>query len=129
LRANSFAGLAPEPLRCHTGNARAYQRYLKGRFEWNRRTQSGVAEAIHQFELAIAEDPGYALAWTGLADAFALGVDYRSVPVKDGFEAAKKYARRAIALDDTLAEAHASLAWSLFVYDWDWDAAEREFRR
>jgi serine/threonine-protein kinase len=58
-----------------------------------------------------------------------LGVDYRSVPVDEGFEAAKTHARRAIELDDSLAEAHASLAWSLFIYDWDWAASEREFRR
>jgi serine/threonine-protein kinase len=107
----------------------AYRLYLKGRYEWNRRTQEGVAEGIRYFEQAIAEDPSYALAYTGLADCYALEVDYRSVPVGAGFAKAKEYARRAIALDDSLAEAHASLAWSLFVYDWEWEGAEREFRR
>jgi serine/threonine-protein kinase len=81
------------------------------------------------FEQAIAEDPSYALAYTGLADSYALHVDYRSVPVHEGFERAKEYARKAIALDDSLAEAHASLAWSLFIYDWDWAGADFEFRR
>ena len=129
LRATSFADIAPPPLRRHTENARAYSLYLKGRFEWNRRTQDGIAAGIQYFEQAIAEDPQYAQAYTGLADCYALHVDYRSVPVREGFESAKAYARKAIELDESLAEAHASLAWVLFIYDWDWDEAEREFRR
>ena len=129
LRATSFADLpTPEPQR-YTASPAAYRLYLRGRYEWNRRTQEGVTEGIRYFEQAIAEDPGYALAYTGLADAYALGVDYRSVPAGPGLEAAKLYSRKAIELDDSLAEAHASLAWALFVYDWDWEGAEREFRR
>jgi len=129
LLATSFADIAAPPLRRHTDNAAAYSLYLKGRFEWNRRTQKAIAAGIKYFEQAIAEDPRYALAYTGLADCYSLYVDYRSVPVIEGFEAAKAYARKAIELDDTLAEAHASLAWSLFIFDWNWDEAEREFRR
>jgi eukaryotic-like serine/threonine-protein kinase len=129
LRATSFAGLSSAPVRRHTENAAAYRLYLKGRYEWNRRTQEGVTEGIRYFEQAIAEDPEYALAYTGLADSYALEADYRSIPVAEGFAAAKRYARRAIELDDSLAEAHASLAWSLFVYDWEWAEAEQEFRR
>jgi serine/threonine-protein kinase len=128
LRATSFADLAPPPRR-HTGNVRAYTLYLRGRFEWNRRTPESMAAAVRYFEQAIAEDPGYALAYTGLADCYALEMDYRSIPVAEGFERAKAAARRALELDDALAEAHASLAWCLFIYDWDWDGAEREFRR
>ena len=129
LRATSFADLpAPRPRR-YRASPSAYRLYLKGRYEWNRRTQEGVAASIGYFEQAIAEDPGYALAYTGLADSYALGVDYRSVPAGPGFEAAKQYARKAIEIDDSLAEAHASLAWSMFIYDWDWEGAEREFRR
>ena len=130
LRATSFADLStPQHPRRQTTNVNAYRLYLKGRYEWNRRTQDGVAAGIRYFEQAIAEDPTYALAYTGLADCYALQVDYRSMRVVEGFVAAKEYARKAIALDDTLAEAHASLAWSLFIYDWDWAAAEQEFRR
>jgi serine/threonine protein kinase/tetratricopeptide (TPR) repeat protein len=130
LRATSFADVAtPQATRRHTSNLNAYRLYLKGRYEWNRRTQDGVAAGIRYFERAIAEDPSYALAYTGLADCYALEVDYRSIRVVEGFVAAEKYARQAIALDDTLAEAHASLAWSLFIYDWDWSAAEAEFQR
>ncbi|HEX8849073.1 MAG TPA: protein kinase [Gemmatimonadaceae bacterium] len=129
LRATSFADLpTPEPQR-YTASPAAYRLYLRGRYEWNRRTQEGVTQGIRYFEQAIAEDPGYALAYTGLADAYALGVDYRSVPAGPGLEAAKLYSRKAIELDDSLAEAHASLAWALFVYDWNWEGAEREFRR
>jgi serine/threonine-protein kinase len=129
LRAASFPELAdPVPHR-YTENLEAYGHYLRGRYAWNLRTQEGTAEAIRWFERAIAVDPGYALAYTGLADSYALHVDYRSVPVAEGFAHAKAYARRAIELDDSLAEAHASLAWSLFIYDWDWEGAERAFRR
>jgi eukaryotic-like serine/threonine-protein kinase len=129
LRVTSFASqVAPAPRR-YTENVAAYGLYLRGRFAWNKRTQEGVAEAIEFFEQAIAEDPAYALAYTGLADAYALRVDYRSVPVAEGFEHAKVYARKALELDERLAEAHASLAWSVFIYDWDWAAAQREFRR
>src|SRR5687768_3820316 len=129
LRATTFADLSePLPQR-YAGNALAYGLYLKGRYEWNKRTQEGVAAGIRYFQQAVAEDPRYAPAYVGLADSYALHVDYRSVPVNEGFELAKANARKAIALDETLAEAHASLAWSLFIYDWDWTAAEREFRR
>jgi serine/threonine-protein kinase len=129
LRATSFADLSePLPAR-YTQNVKAYGLYLRGRFAWNKRTQEGVSEGIRYFEAAITEDPTYAPAYTGLADSYALHVDYRSVPVAEGFALAKEYARKAIALDDTLAEAHASLAWSLFIYDWNWDGAAAEFRR
>lgn len=118
----------PQPIR-YTTNLRAYGYYLKGRYAWNKRTQEGVREAIDFFERAIAEDPGYALAYAGLSDSYALHVDYRNVPVREGLERAKEYARKAIALDDTVAEAHASLAWCLFIYDWDWEESDRESRR
>jgi serine/threonine-protein kinase len=129
LRATTFADLSePLPQR-YAGNANAYGLYLKGRYEWNKRTQDGVTAGIRYFEQAVTEDPRYAPAYVGLADSYALHVDYRSVPVVEGFERAKSYARKAIALDESLAEAHASLAWSLFIYDWNWTEAEREFRR
>jgi serine/threonine-protein kinase len=118
----------PTPVR-YTENVRAYSSYLKGRFWWNRRTQADIAQGIRYFEQAIAEDPSYALAYSGLADSYALDLDYRGVPVVEGMERAKAEARKAIELDETLAEAHTSLAWVTFIYDWDWRAAEREFRR
>ena len=129
LRANWLADLVEPLAHRYTDNVKAYAHYLRGRHAWNKRTQEGVLDGVAHFERAMAEDPAYALAYTGLADSYALQVDYRSVPVHDGFERAKMYARQAIALDDSLAEAHASLAWSLFIYDWDWAGADREFRR
>jgi serine/threonine protein kinase/tetratricopeptide (TPR) repeat protein len=129
LRATWFADLdQPVPKR-YTDSVRAYSLYLQGRYAWNKRTQEGVTEGIEYFQQAIAEDPEYALAYTGLADSYALQIDYRNVPVANGFKRAKEYALKALALDDSLAEAHASLAWAMFIYDWDWEGAGREFRR
>jgi serine/threonine-protein kinase len=129
LRATMFTELSEHIPRRYTENIQAYGLYLKGRYAWNQRTQEGVAEAIQYFEQAIAEDPNYAPAYAGLADSYALDVDYRSVAVAVPFQRAKEYARKALALDESVASAHASLAWSLFIYDWDWEGAEREFRR
>jgi serine/threonine-protein kinase len=129
LRATSFAHLATPIPRRYTENVRAYALYLKGRHAWNKRTREGVAEAIGYFEQAIAEDPRYALAYTGLSDTYSPELDNRGVPIAEGFERAKQHARKALELDESLAEAHASLAWALFIYDWDWDGADREFRR
>ena len=113
----------------YTANIKAYNLYLKGRYSWNRRTQSAITEGIRHFEAAIAEDAGYALAYTGLADSYALQIDYRGSPVQEGLERARAEAERALALDETLAEAHTSLAWVVFIYDWDWPLADRHFRR
>ncbi|MEO8636943.1 MAG: protein kinase [Gemmatimonadales bacterium] len=112
-----------------TTNSRAYHLYLRGRHAWNKRTAADLLQAVQFFEQAIAEDPGFALAYTGLADSYAQYVDYRAMPVAEGLERARAEARKAIALDETLAEAHTSLAWVLFIYDWDWEGAGREFRR
>lgn len=129
LRSRGLAGTAAPVSRRYTSSVAAYNLYLRGRYEWNKRSQESMAAAISYFEQAIAEDPAFAPAYAGIADSYALGLDYRSVPVKEGFTRAKEFARRALALDDTLAEAHASLAWSMFIYDWDWEGSEREFRR
>jgi serine/threonine-protein kinase len=129
LRVTSFADLAEPVAKRYTRSVKAYGLYLKGRFAWNKRSQEGVTEAIGYFEEAIAEDPNYAPAYAGLADSYALQIDYRSVPVAEGFARAKEYARRALGLDDSVAEAHASLAWVLFIHDWDWAESGREFRR
>jgi serine/threonine-protein kinase len=129
LRATWFADLSAPAARRSTTSVKAYGLYLKGRYAWNKRTDEGVTEAIDCFEQAIADDPNYAAAYAGLADSYSLQIDYRSVPVTEGHERAKAYARKALALDETLAEAHASLAWSVFIYDWDWEGAARGFRR
>jgi serine/threonine protein kinase/tetratricopeptide (TPR) repeat protein len=129
LRATMFAELSEHVPRRYTENIQAYGLYLKGRYEWNKRTREGVAEAIRYFERAIAEDPSYAPAYAGLSDSYSLDVDYRDIPVHEAYQRAKDYARKALALDESVPTAHASLAWTLFIYDWQWEEAEREFRR
>lgn len=129
LRATMFAELSEHVPRRYTQNIQAYGLYLKGRYEWNKRSREGVAEAIRYFELAIAEDPAYAPAYAGLSDSYALDVDYRDIPVQQAYQRAKDYARKALALDESVPTAHASLAWTLFIHDWKWEEAEQEFRR
>ena len=125
-----FLGELTDPVpKRYTDDVDAYNLYLMGRFAWNKRTPEGTAEAIRHFEAAIARDPEYALAYTGLSDSYALEVDYRGAPVTDGLRRAKEEALRALALDDSLAEAHTSLAWVTFIHDWDWEAAGRQFAR
>ena len=129
LRTSFLADIAdPTPQR-YTHNLEAYSLYLKGRFCWNKRTQEGVLESIAFFKQSIDHDPDYALAYSGLSDAYALQVDYRSVPVTEGYRLAREYALKALALDESLPEAHTSLAWVLHVYDWDWAGAMREYAR
>ena len=129
LRATLLGDIGDPTPRRYTADLAAYNLYLKGRYSWNKRTSEAIAEGVRYFEEAIARDESYALAYTGLADCFALQLDYRGVPVAEGMRRAKEFALRALALDETLAEAHTSLGWVLFIYDWDWEAAAREFRR
>ena len=112
-------------------NPEAYEAYLKGRYFWNKRTADGLKKAIDYFNQAIEKDPNYAQAYTGLADSYALLGDweYGILAPKEAFPRAKAAATKALALDNTLGEAHTSLAFSLDLFDWDWASAEREFRR
>src|SRR5437588_2172682 len=116
----------------YTENPEAYQLYLKGRFYWNRRTEDGARKAIEYFQSAIEKDPTYALAYTGLADCYSvLGTSYNvaSLSPSEAIPKAKAAATKALEMDDTLAEAHTSLAYIRLNYDWDWAGAEREFKR
>ena len=109
-------------------SADAYQSYLKGRYYWNRRDRASLEKSRHYFEDAVASDPNYALAYAGLADLYVLlGADWPISP-KEANERAKSAAKRALELDDSLAEAHASLA-GVYHNEWMWEAAEREFQR
>ena len=111
-------------------NPEAYQLYLKGRYHANQTTAAGLKKAIEYFEQAIDKDPGYALAYAGLADSYsALGGGWLYLSPSDSFPKAKAAARKALELDDTLAEAHAALAYAVFFADWDWPSTEREFKR
>jgi len=110
-------------------NSEAYEFYLKGRFFWNKRTGKDIKKSIDYFNQAIAKDPGYALAYAGLADAYALLSDYAVAPPRDAFPKAKAAAQKALELDNTLAEAHTSLAEALASYDFDFTQAIAEFKR
>ena len=110
-------------------NPEAYQLYLKGRYHASQSTAAGLKKSIEYFEQAIEKDPGYALAYAGLADSYAgLGGDWLYLPPSESFPKAKAAAMKALELDDTLAEAHAALAYAT-LFNWDWVGAEREFKR
>lgn len=103
--------------------------YLRGRQRMESRNPQGFASALTDFREAITRDPGFAKAYAGLADAHSLMGYYRFQPPREAFEAARAAALMALKLDDSLAEAHASLAGLMASYDWDWSGAEREYRR
>jgi len=111
-----------------TADPEAYQAYLKGRFFWNRRTAENLKKAIEQFKIATDRDPNYALAFTGLADCYVLMNFYAGTPNAETVPQAKVYAERAIAIDDSLGESHASLA-QVYRQSWQWKDSEREFKR
>lgn len=107
----------------------AYDLYLKGRYFWNKRTAQGFRQAIECFQQAIARDPNYARAYAGLADSYALMSSYFFGPQDELTRQARTAALKALQIDDGLAEAHTSLALISEDYDWDWQTAEKEFRR
>jgi len=109
----------------------AYESYLKGRFFWNKRTADGLRAALAYFNQAIDEDPTYAQAYSGLADTYALLGDwqYAVMTFKEALPRAKAAAVKALELDSSISEAHTSLGYSLRAFDWDFDAAGKEFLR
>ena len=113
----------------YTQSTEAYQDYLKGRYHLNRLTEEGLRKAIEHFERAIQRDQTYALAYAGLADSFGLLGFMGLAPAAEVMPKAKEAAMRSIAIDDGLAEGHASLAGVLKNYDWDWIGAEREYTK
>jgi TolB-like protein len=115
--------------RSYTANPEAYQDYLKGRYWWNKTTVGGFDKGIEYFQQAIAKDPTYALAYSGLADCYSSLADFGVVPANEGYLKAKDAALKAVELNDTLAEAHGSLALIKSSYDWDWSGADNEIRR
>ncbi len=118
----------PVRRRSYPANSDAYQSYLKGRFFWNKRTGEDIKKAIEYFHQALAKDPKYALAYVGLADSYQMLGVYSSVPLKDAYMQAKAAALAALQIDDSLAEAHASLAL-VKPGDWDLAGALHEFAR
>jgi adenylate cyclase len=112
-----------------TKDIAAYAFYLRGRSQWNKRSDEGLRSAIEFFHKAIAIDPGYALAYSGVADSYAVLAINGHIPKTEGLPKAKEYAIKALEIDDTLAEAHVSLAMALEAHDWDWAGSEREFKK
>jgi TolB-like protein/DNA-binding winged helix-turn-helix (wHTH) protein/Tfp pilus assembly protein PilF len=110
-------------------NYEAYDLYLKGQYFWNKRTIEGFERAIDYYQQAIAKDPNYARAYAGLADSYSLIPGYSSAPPSEYMPKARAAALRALELDQGLPEAHTALALIVQNYDYDWQTAEKEFRR
>lgn len=115
--------------RHYTENTAAYQAYLKGRYYWNKRTGDDLRKSIEYFEQATRTDPTYALAYAGLADCYLIIPNYTSIPAQEAYLKAKAAALKALELDDSLAEAHASLGGIRVDYEWDFPGAENELKR
>jgi TolB-like protein/DNA-binding winged helix-turn-helix (wHTH) protein len=108
---------------------KAYDLYLQGRYYWNKRTPGGFRKALELFQQATENDPGYARAYAGLADSYAMMSNYGFAAANDCMPKARAAALKALQSDDSLAEAHTSLAVIAQDYDWDWQTAEKEYRR
>ena len=113
--------------RRNTEDAEAYRSYLKGRYYWNKRSPEGIQKAANYFQQAIDKDPAYALAYAGLADTYVYLSFFNMVPPRDAMPRAKAAAAKALEIDDHLAEAHVSLGYISYTYDWDWPAAGNHF--
>lgn len=120
-----------ELARHYTENFDAYQAYARGIFFWNKRTEDGLMRGIEYFKQAIEKDPEYALAWAGMADAYAISayLDYKILPAEDAYKKARNAATRAIELDQTTAEAHNALSLVKAYRDCDFPGAEEEVRK
>jgi Tfp pilus assembly protein PilF len=112
-----------------TDNAEAYQLYLQGLFYWNKWTEADFIKAADYFNQAVQKDPRYALSYAGLADTYSLLGDAGYLPSSEAWPRAKAAAIQALQIDDSLAEAHTSAALVKEHFDWDWDGAEKEFKR
>ncbi|HSE40007.1 MAG TPA: protein kinase, partial [Acidobacteriota bacterium] len=113
----------------YTDNVEAYNLYLKGRYFWNKRTKDGLEKAILHFRQALDIDSNYALAWSGLADCYISQSFYEYAAPAEAMPNAKAAAMKALEIDESLAEAHITLAHVAVNYDWNWKASEKEFKR
>jgi serine/threonine-protein kinase len=113
----------------YTDNNDAYQLYLKGSFHYGKRTKEDLEKGIDYFQQAIKLDPEFALAYVGISQTYATMTSYSYISAKDGFSQSKPAAQKALEIDSSLADAHATLAMTLATYDWNWSEAEREFKR
>ena len=112
-----------------TENSGAYQLYLKGRYFWNKRSKEGMNKSISYFQQAIETDPGFALAYAGLADAYITLGDHNIVPSNQAYPKARAAAEQALKIDPQLSEAHTAVAYVKYIYDWQWAEAEKGFRK
>jgi tetratricopeptide (TPR) repeat protein len=112
-----------------TENTEAYQLYMKGRWYWNRRTADLLVGANEYFRQAIEKDPGYGLAYGGLAESYALFNYYGVYPPAESCPKAKAAAMKALEIDNSLVEPHSALGWVKMSCDWDWPGSEKEFKR
>jgi serine/threonine-protein kinase len=130
LRLKIGGAAANRLARYSSENPEAYQLYLKGRFFINKRTEQDLRKAIDYFQQAIAKDPNNALMYTGLSYAYAaLVFPLGAVSPGEAMPKARAAAMQALAMDNSLGDAHAALAYEAFFYEWDWQLAEREFKR
>lgn len=113
----------------HTENEEVYADYMMGRYFFNKRTTDDFHRGIGYFRQAVQKDPSYAPAYSGMADCYGVLGAYMVMPTHEAFTSARDAANKALELDDGLAEAHTSLALVHWLYDWDWAAADREFRK
>ena len=122
--------LRPKDQKRQTKSPDAYQAYLRGRFFFDKRTAENYEKAIAEFERAVSLDPNYALAYTGLADVYALQANFSDGEARDAlYEKSRNTTAKALQLDEGLAEAHTTLAWIKRTHDWDWAGSEHEFKR
>ena len=113
----------------HTEDLEAYNLYLKGNYYWQMLTKEGFEKAIECFKQVLKKDPHYALAYTGMASVYWMSSYWGNVPPNEAYPRAKEYAKKALEIDNTLAEAHSTLGYIITFYDWNWIVAEQEFKR
>ena len=129
LAVQVYGGERRQLARNSSGNAAAYELYLKGRYFWNKRDSASMQQARDYFQQALDQDPVFARAWAGLADTYSLLGSYVLLQPEEAYPRARAAAEQALAIDEELPEAHASLATVLADYDWNWAAAGRHYRR
>jgi TolB-like protein/tRNA A-37 threonylcarbamoyl transferase component Bud32/Tfp pilus assembly protein PilF len=127
LKLRLLKGEKEKILKRHTEDPEAYELYLKGLSFWKRRYERGLQKSLQYFQLAVEKDPGYALPYVGIADAYGILGVYSFMPPHQAYPRARAAANKALEIDPELGEVYASLGWIAMWYDWDWPAAESHF--
>lgn len=130
LKINLFENGKELLTKSHTNNLAAYNSYLKGQWHFNRRTEDDLKKAVNYYEKAVESDPGYAAAYVGLANSYIIMPDYSSAIIPlEAYRKSKEYTLKALEINDGLAEAHAALAMNMYRAEYDWEGAERQFKK